>query len=276
MNAYILRLFGRNFSTLKICVAGAAGRMGRETLTEAIKQGFQIVGAVESSENVNIGKSLREIGLCNSDVKLMNPFSLDEAIKTADVYITFTTPDAELSNLPVVAEHGKKIVMGTTGFTNEQMKTIRDSVLGRVPAVFSPNYALGVNIFFRLAQVCETFPSGYDFSITETHHTGKRDAPSGTAKKLAGIISSLRGYSKAIYGREGLSQRTSEQLEILSLRTGGVPGIHNLVIAGPYEMIRIEHTAFSRSVFAQGALYAAEWVSKQNEPRIYSMEDVLR
>ena len=261
---------------LKICVAGAAGRMGSTLLREAVNKGFQVVGAVESPRNVNIGKSLREIGLCNSDVRLMSPADLSEAVKTADVYMTFTTPDAEVSNLPVVAELGKRIVMGTTGFTSEQMEKIREAVSGKVPAAFSPNYALGINIFFRLAQICKAFPSEYDFSITEIHHTGKRDAPSGTAKELARIVSSLRGYSKAIYGREGLNPRTSEELEILSLRAGGVPGIHNLVIAGPYEMIRIEHTAFSRSVFAQGALYAAEWICKQSEPRIYSMEDVLR
>jgi 4-hydroxy-tetrahydrodipicolinate reductase len=127
-----------------------------------------------------------------------------------------------------------------------------------------------------LTKKCKAFPSEYDFSITEIHHTGKKDAPSGTAKEIARIVSSFKDYNKVIYGREGLSLRKSDELEILSLRTGGVPGVHNLVIAGPYEMIRIEHTAFSRSVFAQGALYAAEWVYKQSESRIYSMEDVLR
>ena len=261
---------------LKVCVAGAAGRMGSALLREADRQGVQIVGAVESSDNVNIGKSLRTLGLASSNARLLDPSKLGEAVKTADVYMSFTTPDAEASNLPVVAELGKRIVMGTTGFTREQMEKLREAVSGKVPVVFSPNYALGVNVFFRLTQICKAFPPEYDFSITEIHHTGKRDAPSGTAKELARIVSSVRGYSKNVYGREGLSPRALEELEILSLRAGGVPGIHNLVVAGPYEMIRIEHTAFSRSVFAQGALFAAEWLCRQSEPRIYSMEDVLR
>jgi 4-hydroxy-tetrahydrodipicolinate reductase len=141
--------------------------------------------------------------------------------------------------------------------------------------VFSPNYSVGVNILFQLARALKAFPPEYNFSISEIHHTGKKDAPSGTAKKLGEILADIRGYSKIVSGREGISPRKPEELEISALRAGGVPGIHDLIVAGPYEMLRIEHTAFSRSVFAQGAVYAAEWISKQNQARIFSMEDVL-
>jgi len=269
------RSSGRNISMISVCIAGATGRMGRALLKEAINKNYQIVGAVESPNNVNIGKSLREVGLCSSDIKLMSSADLSESIKNADVYITFTTPEAEVSNLPIVAEMGKRIVMGTTGFSNEQMEKILETVSNKIPVVFSPNFALGVNLLFKLIKNCNTFPSEYDFSITEIHHTGKKDAPSGTAKELSRIVSSFKDYTKHIYGREGLSSRKSDELEISSLRAGGVPGIHNVVIAGPYEMIRIEHTTFSRSVFAQGALYAVEWIYKQSKSGIYSMEDVL-
>jgi len=260
---------------IKICTAGATGRMGSAIINEAVAREFQIVGAVESQDNVNLNKSLKEIGLCNSDIKLMGPANLEEAVKNADVYISFTKPDAEVANLPVVAKLGKKIVMGTTGFTNDQLKKIRSAVSGKVPAIFSPNFALGVNILFKLAQTLELFPPEYDISISEIHHTGKKDAPSGTAKKLSEIVSGFRGYAKVVYGREGINPRTPRELEVSSLRVGGVPGIHDLIIAGPHEMLRIEHIAFSRSVFAQGALYAAEWLCNQTEPKIYGMEDVL-
>jgi 4-hydroxy-tetrahydrodipicolinate reductase len=155
------------------------------------------------------------------------------------------------------------------------MQRVRDAVSGRVPAIFSPNFALGVNILFKLAQVLKSFPPEYNFSISEIHHTGKKDAPSGTAKKLGEIIAGIRGYSTIVHGREGISPRKPEELEISAFRAGGVPGIHDLIVAGPYEMLRIEHTAFSRSVFAQGAVYAAEWINKQSEPKIFTMEDVL-
>ena len=165
---------------VKICVAGATGRMGSAVINEAVARGFQIVGAVESQDNINLNKSLREIGLCNSDIKLMGPSNLGEAVKNADVYVSFTRPDAEVANIPVVAKLGKRIVMGTTGFTNDQLKKIRSAISGKVPAVFSPNFALGVNILFKLAQAIELFPPEYDISISEIHHTGKKDAPSGT------------------------------------------------------------------------------------------------
>jgi len=249
--------------------------MGSTIIREAISRNFKIVGAVAAREDPNIDKTLREAGICNLDVRIVDPSRIPEAVRDADVYVSFTTPEAEVANLPVVADLGKKIVMGTTGFTDEQMRKIRDAVSSRVPAVFSPNYAIGVNILFRLLRMMRMFPVEYDFSIVEIHHSGKRDAPSGTAKKMGEIISDSRGYTKIVYGREGLSARKPDELEILAVRAGGVPGIHEIIIAGPYEMIRIEHTAFSRSVFAQGALYAAEWVYKQEKPGIYSMDDVL-
>jgi len=267
---------GRDSTMLRLCVAGASGRMGSTLLREAVNRDYRIVGAVAASDDVAVGKSLAKAGVCSSDIKIVAPSNLRKAAEPADVYISFTSPTAEVSNLPVVADLGKRIVMGTTGFTDEQMRKIRNVVSGKVPAVFAPNFALGVNILFKLAQLCKAFPPDYDFSITEIHHTGKKDAPSGTAKKLGEIVSAVRGYSKVVHGREGLSRRAPKELEVLSLRAGGVPGVHNLIIAGPHEMLRIEHTAFSRNVFAQGALYAAEWVHKQTKPGIYSMADVLR
>lgn len=260
---------------LKLCVAGATGKMGSTVIREAASKGFQIVGAVEAPDNPCIGKSLRELGICVSDTRIVGSDRISEAARDADVYVTFTMPAAEVQNIPAVVELGKRIVLGTTGFTEEQTRQVRNVVSGRVPAVFSPNYSVGVNILFKLAQALKAFPPEYNFSITEIHHTGKKDAPSGTAKKLGEIIANTRGYSKTVYGREGISPRQPEELEITALRVGGVPGIHDLIVAGPHEMLRIEHTAFSRSVFAQGAVYAAEWISKQNQPKIFSMEDVL-
>jgi 4-hydroxy-tetrahydrodipicolinate reductase len=260
---------------LKLCVAGAAGRMGNAVIHEAVAKGHQIVGAVEASSSPSVGKSLRELGICESETHIVSSDRLSEAARDADVYVTFTAPQAEVVNVPVVASLGKRIVLGTTGLTEEQTRQVRQAVEDKVPAVFSPNYSVGINILFKLAQALKAFPKEYNFSISEIHHTGKKDAPSGTAKKLGQIITDVRGYTRTVYGREGISPRQPEELEITTLRAGGVPGIHDLIVAGPYEMLRIEHTAFSRSVFAQGAVYAAEWISRQTQPRIFSMEDVL-
>jgi 4-hydroxy-tetrahydrodipicolinate reductase len=260
---------------LKLCVAGAAGRMGNAVIREAIAKGHKIVGAVEASSSPAVGKSLKELGICYSLTRIVSPDRIGEAARDADVYVTFTAPAADIVNVPLVASLGKRIILGTTGFTKEQDRQLREAVEGRVPAVFSPNYSVGINILFKLAQALKAFPQEYTFSISEIHHTGKKDAPSGTAMKLGEIIRDVRGYSRTVYGREGISPRQPEELEITALRAGGVPGIHDLIVAGPNEMLRIEHVAFSRNVFAQGAVYAAEWLSRQTQPRIFSMEDVL-
>ncbi len=260
---------------LKLCIAGATGRMGEAIIREATSKGHQIVGAIEAPGNPSIGKTLRELGLANADTKIFASDRLSEACQNADVYISFTAPSAEMQNIPAVVKLGKKIVLGTTGFTEEQNRQIRSELEGKVPAVFSPNFSVGVNILFKIAEVLKAFPEGYNFSISEIHHTAKRDAPSGTALKLGEIVADVRGYTATVHGREGTSLRKPDELEIVAMRAGGVPGIHDLIVAGPHEMLRIEHTAFSRDVLAQGAVVAAEWLSKQEDPGIYSMATVL-
>jgi 4-hydroxy-tetrahydrodipicolinate reductase len=249
--------------------------MGNAIIAEAIVKGHKIEGAIEAPNNPNIGKTLQELGITNSDTQILSSDRLTDALQNADTYVSFTVPAAEVVNIPIVADLGKRIILGTTGFTPKQNLQVVNAMIGKVPAVFSPNYSVGVNIMFKLAESLKAFPSGFDFSINEIHHTGKKDAPSGTAKKLGDIVANVRGYSKVVSGREGISPRQAGELEITSLRAGGVPGIHDLIVAGQYEMLRIEHTAFSRNVFAQGAVYAAEWLSKQNEPKVFSMADVL-
>jgi 4-hydroxy-tetrahydrodipicolinate reductase len=259
---------------LKLCVAGV-GRMGQAIIHEAVAKGHQISGAIEAPTCPVIGKTLRELNICNCETKVLSSEQIREALQNSDVFISFSAPAADLVNVPIAANMGKRIILGTTGFTPEQNKQVTAAMAGKVPAVFSPNYSVGVNILFKIAEQLKAFPQGFDFSLSEIHHTGKKDAPSGTAKKLEQIISQARSYSKTVHGREGVSPRQSGELESVALRAGGVPGIHDVIVAGPYEMLRIEHTAFSRDVFAQGAIIAAEWLSNQNQPKVYSMADVL-
>ncbi len=249
--------------------------MGHAIITEATAKGYVIAGATEAPNSSCVGKSLREIGIANSDTRVLSSDRIEEAVRDSDVYVSFTVPVAEVTNIPIVATLGKRIILGTTGFNSEQNRQVVAAMSGKVPSVFSPNYSVGVNILFKLVESLKAFPQGYDFSLSEIHHTGKKDAPSGTAKKLEEIVSQTRNYTKTVYGREGISPRQPAELESVAIRVGGVPGIHDVIVAGPHEMLRLEHTAFSRSVFAQGAVLAAEWLSKQNEPKVFSMADVL-
>jgi len=260
-----------------LCVAGAGGRMGAKIIQTALLRGMTTVGVVETANHPQIGQTLSQMGISPQATKLVGPDKLLDAVKDADVYVSFATPSAEIANIPIVADIGKPIILGTTGFTPEQNHQILAAVSGKAPVIFTPNYSIGVNILFKLleTQPFKAFPQGYDFSINEIHHTGKKDAPSGTAKKLGEIIAHVRDYTKIVSCREGLSSRQTQELEITALRAGGVPGIHDIVIAGPNEMLRIEHTAFSRDVFVDGAVHAAEWLSKQTERKMYTMADVL-
>jgi 4-hydroxy-tetrahydrodipicolinate reductase len=249
--------------------------MGALIIQEARTKGMTTVGAIEAPNHPQLGKTLSEMGITDQPTLLLPSNKLNEALRDADVFVSFSVPAADMINIPIAVKAGKKIILGTTGFTPEQNRQIVDAMTGKVPAVFSPNYSVGVNILFKLAEAIKAFPPGFDVSLSEIHHTGKKDAPSGTAKKLEQILSQARGYSKTVYGREGLSPRQAGELESVAIRAGGVPGIHDIIVAGPNEMLRIEHTAFSRNVFAQGAVLAAEWLSKQSERRVFSMADVL-
>ena len=131
-------------------------------------------------------------------------------------------------------------------------------------------------MLIAMSAALRALPQGFDVSIVEAHHSGKADAPSGTALSIAQAVSKARGYTKTVSGRSGSSKRAPDELEVISLRGGGTPGIHTVHAFGPHEMITLEHLAFSRSAFALGALHAAEWVSARGrEPRIYGMADVL-
>lgn len=260
---------------IRLCVAGATGRMGSALIREALNKSFEVVGAIAAPEEPNIGRTLRELGICNLDLTVVDPSEITGAVKNADVYVSFTSPKAELTNLPLVATMEKRIVMGTTGFTDEDLSQLKDFVSRRVPAVFSPNFSIGINFLLKMLNTLKMLPREYDVSIIEAHHIGKKDAPSGTAYSMAKLLSEIRGYKKLVHGRDGISPRKSEEIEVLSVRGGGILGIHRVMVAGPYDMITIEHTALSRSVFAQGALCAVKWLMKQTKPGIYSMDDVL-
>ena len=148
---------------------------------------------------------------------------------------------------------------------------------GKVPAVFSPNYSVGVNILFKLAEALKAFPEGYDFSTKRNPpHRQERCTHLAQPRSLSKYYLQVRSYTKTVYGREGISPRQPAELESVAIACWrSCQEFTMLIVAGPNEMLRIEHTAFSRNVFAQGAVYAAEWLSKQNEPKVFNMADVL-
>jgi 4-hydroxy-tetrahydrodipicolinate reductase len=266
----------RTSRPLRVCLVGATGRMGTLIAREAPKERFDITGAVASPDDPGVGKTLRELGAGGYDTKVSPPSTLAGLLRKSDVCISFTSAQAEVSNLRAVAEGGVPYVSGTTGLTPQQRRDAEAALNGNVPAVIASNFSVGANLLIAMSAALKALPQGFDVSIVEAHHSGKVDAPSGTALSIAQEVSKARGYSKTVSGRSGSSKRAPEELELMSLRGGGTPGIHTVHAFGPHEMITLEHLAFSRSAFALGALHAAEWVTaKGREPKVYGMADVL-
>lgn len=243
---------------VNIVICGAMGRMGQTVYSLAKKdKEIKVVGLVEAQNSQWIGKQV-------DDMEITHDLNL--VIKNADVVVEFTNPEATISHLKITKDAGKKMVIGTTGLSEEQLKLVEEASK-HIPIVLSPNMSIGVNLLFSLVKtVAKTIPF-YEVEIIEVHHNQKKDAPSGTALKLADIISkelNLNLDKAAIYGRKGITgPRKKDEIGIHAIRAGDVVGEHTVIFAGPGERIELTHKAHSRETFAFGALCAAKWVISQ-------------
>jgi len=249
--------------------------MGGTIIREAPADRFVITGAVAAADEPAIGKTLKELDIADIDLKVTPPASLRDLLPSADVCLSFTSPAAEVENLPSVAASGRPLILGTTGFSEAQHAYVLETLNAKIPCVMASNFSIGANMLFAMASTLKSLPADFDISVLEMHHSGKADAPSGTAKTIAEAVSKARGYSSTVYGRSGMSKRARGELEVASFRGGGMPGEHAIYAFGPNEMLKFEHLAFSRSAFAQGAILAAAWIAQNREPRVFSMLDVL-
>ena len=263
---------------IKAIVTGAAGRMGC-SIIRAIHQtdGIEVVGAVEHEGHPLFGRDAGEVaGL--SPIKVRIVYGLENILERADVVIDFTTPQATFSNLEKVSAAGKAAVIGTTGFTKEEEEKLKQ-LAANIPCIFSPNMSVGVNLIFKiLHDMAKVLGDDYDVEIVEAHHRMKKDAPSGTAMKMAEILAGALGRDLAAVGRFSrhgiIGERDRKEIGVQSLRAGDIVGDHTVLFGGAGERIEITHRAHSRDNFARGAIRAAMWIVKQ-KPGVYDMMDVL-
>jgi 4-hydroxy-tetrahydrodipicolinate reductase len=222
-------------------------------------------------------------------IKISSPAQMEEVFKevTPHVFVDFTNAAAAVENIKIATRHNVKLVVGTTGFSAQQFAEIENAVKGNVPAIISPNFSIGVNVFWRLiAETARQLQAyQYHMEVIEMHHALKKDAPSGTAVKAAEIISKYtgtgvdQGGGKAafVYGRKGITgERTDAEIGIHAVRAGDIVGEHTVLYAGKGERLEIIHRAHSREAFAQGAIKAIEWISGKERNVIYSMDDMMR
>ncbi len=263
---------------IKAIVSGAAGRMGKAVIRAlAGAEGIVLTGALEREGNLSLGEDAGQMaGVDRAGVPLIT--SIESLLEESDVLIDFTAPGAALQHMEACAETGVAAVVGTTGFSPEEAEAFT-IFAQRTRTVFAPNMSVGVNLLFKLAGMAAlSLGDSYDVEIVEAHHRMKKDAPSGTAMRLAEIVASALGRdleTDAVYTRHGMiGERTDNEIGIQTIRAGDIVGEHTLLLAGPGERLELTHRAHSRDNFAQGAVRAALWVVDQ-PPGLYSMADVL-
>lgn len=263
---------------VRIGVTGAMGRMGSRITTLAKEyHGITLAGAIERKGHEGIGKDIGQLlGIGETGVALAD--SIDSVIGQCDVIIDFTFTAATLQHAKLAAREKKAMVIGTTGFSKEEVATIKE-LSASLPVVLAPNMSVGVNLLLKvLRDIARVLGDDYDIEIVEAHHRLKKDAPSGTALKMAQVIAEAvdRNLDEvAVYARKGLiGERTKKEIGIQTVRAGDIVGEHTVLFGGLGERIEVTHKASSRDTFARGALKAALWISGR-KPGLYDMQDVL-
>jgi 4-hydroxy-tetrahydrodipicolinate reductase len=203
---------------------------------------------------------------------------LSAATRAFDVLIDFTRPEVTLKNLEICRAAGRRMVIGTTGFTPEQARQVADAAKD-IAIVMAPNMSVGVNLCFKLLETAaRILGDEVDIEIIEAHHRHKIDAPSGTALRMGEVVANALGRNLkqcAVYGREGVTgERDRNTIGFATVRAGDVVGDHTVLFAGLGERVEITHKASSRMTFAKGAVRAAGWLV-QRERGLFDMQDVL-
>ena len=263
---------------IRIAIAGAAGRMGRQLVKAATESEFaKVTVATEFSGSNLLGVDVGElVGVGELSVKIIS--DLSQETDQFDVLIDFSSPAATLANLDVCNTHHKKVVIGTTGFTEQERQRI-DEYAESMAIVMAPNYSVGVNVMFKLLEKAAKVMGDYcDIEIIEAHHRHKVDAPSGTAIGMGEAIAYAMGNQLsdvAVYSREGITgERTRDEIGFSTIRAGDIVGEHTALFADLGERLEITHKATDRMTFARGAVRAAVWLAMK-ETGFYTMQDVL-
>ena len=254
---------------MRVAIAGAGGRMG-QALIEAVlaDRELQLAAALDAAGSAALGRAAGPVKI-GADLG---------ALAAADVLVDFTRPEGTLAHLEACLGRGKAMVIGTTGFSEAQKARIAQGAK-RIPVVLSPNFAIGVNVVFRLAQTAaRALGDAYDVEIVEAHHRHKVDAPSGTALMLGELVAQALGRDLAqvaTHGREGdTGERPAKAIGFHSIRGGDIVGEHTVIFAGAGERVEVSVRSQSRTTYAAGALRAAKWLQGRG-PGLYDMFDVL-
>ena len=261
----------------RVCVAGASGRMG-QMLVEAVRDSGDCVlaGALDVATSAAIGQDAG--AFAGQSTGVIITADVAAGLSHTQCLIDFTRPEGTLAHLAICRELGIKLVIGTTGFSEDQKAEIAAAAQD-IAIVMAPNMSVGVNVTLKLLEMAaKALSTGYDIEIVEAHHRHKVDAPSGTALKMGEVIAGALGRDLkdcAVYAREGVTgARDPSSIGFATIRGGDVVGDHTVMFLGDGERIEISHKSSSRVTYAQGSLRAARFLSQQTSG-LFDMFDVL-
>jgi 4-hydroxy-tetrahydrodipicolinate reductase len=263
---------------LNIAVTGAAGRMGRALIAACdLNTNTRLAAAIERPGNTLVGSDAGDLaGLGPLNVNVTD--KLESVVDTFETLIDFTSPESTLQNLQTCVQHGKNIIIGTTGFDDDGKQSISEAA-STIGIVFAPNMSVGVNLCLKLLDMAaRILGDEVDIEVIEAHHRHKVDAPSGTAIRMGEVVANALGRDLsecAVYGREGITgARERKTIGFETIRAGDIVGDHTVLFAAEGERVEITHKASSRMTFANGAVRAANWLQQQ-PAGLYDMQDVL-
>ncbi|MGD0962120.1 MAG: 4-hydroxy-tetrahydrodipicolinate reductase [Methylomonas sp.] len=263
---------------LRIALVGVSGRMGLSLIKAvALSPQTELTTAISRPESLSIGKDAGELaGISALGVTVTD--NLADRVDDFDVLIDFTRPEATLSYLDICRQAGKKLVIGSTGFSEPDKALISAAAL-EIPIVMAPNMSVGVNLSLKLLELAAKVMGSYtDIEIIEAHHRHKIDAPSGTALRMGEVVAKTLGRNledNALYGRQGnTGARERNTIGFSTIRAGDIVGEHTVMFADEGERLEITHKATSRMTFANGAVRAAQWLAEK-QSGLFDMQDVL-
>ncbi len=264
--------------SVSISVTGAGGRMGRSLIEAVAEEGSAtLVSAIEHGESSYLGVDAGELaGIGRVGVAIGS--DMPSALGGADVLIDFTRPAVTLANIEQCRSQGTRMVIGTTGFSDEE-KALIEAASEEIAIVFAPNMSVGVNLCFKLLDMAaRVMGNEVDIEVVEAHHRHKIDAPSGTALRMGEVVADALGRDLsecAVYGREGnTGERERGTIGFETIRAGDIVGDHTVLFADIGERVEITHKASSRLTFAKGAVRAAGWLMDK-QSGLFDMQDVL-
>jgi 4-hydroxy-tetrahydrodipicolinate reductase len=256
---------------INVALGGATGKMGR-TVCDMIQKSkdMKLVGAMIAPDEELFGKEVYP-GVIAKGID-----DLKSVIENADVYVDITAAGPASKVITRVPSMGANMVIGTTGIQESVIQNMRDEVSrNKTSAVLSANYAVGVNVFWKMCEILASTLKDYDIEVIEAHHNQQKDAPSGTAMEAVKRMMRAAGIDEVVYGREGMPGARKREIGVHAVRGGDIVGDHTVIFAGSGEVIELKHRMGSRDALAKGFMESIRWVYGKKDGKVHDLNGVL-